>query len=157
MPIEVILKKPVHGLGAEADIVKVKAGYARNFLIPNNIAAPATEASKKEIEDLKRRRAEREASELQSAEELARSLNQSTVTFQMETAEGSNKLFGSVTNQDIAERLAAMGHQVDRKKIQLDRPLKELGTSSVEVNLGMGVKAKVKVVLESQNDKSEKS
>jgi len=86
MPIEVILKQPVPGLGAEADIVKVKAGYARNYLIPRDIASQATAASKKEIESLQKRRAEREASELKKAETLASALSKVTITFQMETA-----------------------------------------------------------------------
>ncbi|MEM1158682.1 MAG: 50S ribosomal protein L9 [Verrucomicrobiota bacterium] len=148
MSIEVILKQPVHGLGAEADIVKVKAGYARNYLIPNNIATQATAASKKEIEALQKRRAEREAEELQQAETLATALKEVTITFQMESAEGSGKLFGSVTSQDIADRLATLGHKLDRKKIQLNRPLKEVGETTVKVNLGMDVTAAFKVILE---------
>jgi large subunit ribosomal protein L9 len=147
MSIEVILNQPVPGLGAEADIVKVKSGYARNYLLPNKIATRATAASKKEIELLEKKRAEREAAELQSAEELAAALNKATVTFQMESAEETGKLFGSVTSSDIAERLATMGHEVDRKKIQLDRPLKELGEQDVSVQLGSGITATVKVVL----------
>jgi len=157
MPIEVILKKPVQGLGAEADIVKVEAGYARNYLIPNNIAAQATAASKKEIEALQKRRAEREADELQKAEKLAADLNKVTITFQMESAEGSGKLFGSVTSQDISERLTTMGHELDRKKIQLDRPLKEVGESTITANLGMEVTASFKVVLETADSEDKES
>ena len=157
MSIEVILKKPVRGLGAEADIVKVKAGYARNYLIPNDIAAQATAASKKEIEALQKRRAEREAEELQQAEALAAALKDVTITFQMESAEGSGKLFGSVTTQDIADRLATMGHDLDRKKIQLDRPLKEVGTTNVKANLGMDVTASFKVILETTQSEAKES
>jgi large subunit ribosomal protein L9 len=147
MPIEVILKQPVPGLGSEADIVKVKAGYARNYLIPRDIASQATAASKKEIEALQKRRAEREAEELQKAEKLAAALSKVTITFQMESAEGSGKLFGSVTSQDISDRLATMGHELDRKKIQLDRPLKDLGEATITANLGMDVTATFTVVL----------
>ncbi|MEM6883826.1 MAG: 50S ribosomal protein L9 [Verrucomicrobiota bacterium] len=157
MPIEVILKQPVQGLGAEADIVKVKAGYARNYLIPNNIAAQATAASKKEIEALQKRRAEREADELQKAETLAAALNKVTITFQMESAEGSGKLFGSVTSQDISERLATMGHELDRKKIQLDRPLKDVGEKTIKANLGMDVTATFKVVLATAESEAKES
>ena len=156
MSVEVILKQPVPGLGSEADVVKVKAGYARNYLIPRNIATQATAASKKEIETLQKRRAEREAAELQSAQELASALKKATVTFQMETAEGSGKVFGSVTNQDIAERLETMGHTVDRKKIQMDRPLKEFGEYPIQINLGMDVKASIQVVLEKASASEEK-
>lgn len=147
MPTEVILKQPVPGLGAEADIVRVKPGYARNYLIPRQIATMATSAGKKEIEALRTRRAQREAAELQAATDLAAALKKITITFQMETAEGSGKLFGSVTSADIAERLKAQGHEIDRRKIQLDRPLKELGEYTVAVNLGSDITASFKVVL----------
>jgi len=107
MPIEVILKQPVEGLGAEADIVKVKPGYARNFLIPRNIAAVATSASKRQIEELRRKRAEREAQEMNLAQEFAGKLNKATLTFQMQTG-GESKVFDSVTTQDIVTRLKEM-------------------------------------------------
>lgn len=156
MSIEVILNQPVPGLGSEADIVKVKSGYARNYLLPKKIATRATAASKKEIELLEKKRAEREAAELQAAEELAVALKKATVTFQMESAEGSGKLFGSVTNSDIADRLATMGHEVDRKKIQLDKPLKELGEQEIAIQLGSGITATVKVVLAAADSSDKK-
>jgi large subunit ribosomal protein L9 len=148
MPLEVILKKPITGLGCEADIVKVKAGYARNYLLPNDLALPATAAGKKQIEDLKKRRAAREAEELNAAEALATNLSKSTLTFQVETSDKSGKVFGSITTQDIEERLGAMGIQLDRKKIHLERPLKEVGEFTLPVQLPMGVKASLRVVLE---------
>ncbi|NJK90711.1 MAG: 50S ribosomal protein L9 [Blastochloris sp.] len=126
MAVEVILKKPVEGLGVEADVVRVKPGYARNFLLPRDLASVATTASKKMVEDLKKRRAEREAAELNAAEEMATALKKVTITFQMEHGD-SDKVFGSVTSQDIAARLEVQGHKVDRKKIDLPRPLKAMG------------------------------
>jgi large subunit ribosomal protein L9 len=147
MAVEVILKKPVLGLGLEADVVRVKPGYARNYLLPRDLAAVATNASKKMVEDLKKNRAAREAAELNAAEELATALKKSTITFQMEHG-NSEKVFGSVTSQDIAARLEILGHKVDRKKIDLPRPLKALGEHEVQISLPMGVQAKVKVVLE---------
>jgi large subunit ribosomal protein L9 len=148
MPVELILKKQVPGLGAEADLVKVKPGYARNYLLPRDLAAVATSASKKQIEELKRRRAEREAQELNEAQELATKLGKITVTFQMQSADTEQaKVFGSVTSADIAERLATLGHTIDKHKIDLPRPLKEIGEHTVAIELGSGVEAKIKVVL----------
>lgn len=148
MPVELILKKQVPGLGAEADIVKVKPGYARNYLLPRDLAAVATSASKKQIENLKRARAEREAQELNEAQEVASKLNKITITFQMQSGDAENaKIFGSVTSAEIAERLASQGHTVDKHKIELPRPLKELGEHAVTIKLGSGIEAKVKVVL----------
>jgi large subunit ribosomal protein L9 len=148
MAVELILKKPVLGLGQEADVVRVKPGYARNYLLPRDLAAVATQASKKMVEDLKKSRAAREAAELNAAEELATALRKVTITFQMEHGNSSDKIFGSVTSQDIAARLETQGHRVDRKKIDLPRPLKALGEHEVAISLAMGVQAKLKVVLE---------
>ncbi len=148
MPVEVILKKPIAGLGAESDIVKVKPGFARNYLLPRDLAVPATRASKKQVESLQRLRAEREAAELNAAQELAGRLNKVTLTFQMQTAEGGgHKIFGSVTAADIIERLAGSGIELDKKHIELGRPLKELGEHSISVHLPQGVQAKFSVVL----------
>lgn len=146
MALEVILKQPVHGLGAEADLVKVKPGYARNFLIPRGLAVTATAASKKFVEDLKRKRAAREAAELNEANEKATALNKVTLTFQMEANE-QGKIFGAVTAQDIAERLATLGHSIDKKKIGA-KPIKDEGPHEVVITLGHGVSAKIKVVLQ---------
>src|SRR5271168_643519 len=84
MPVEVILKTKIEGLGSEADIVSVKPGYARNFLIPKDFAAPATNATKRQVEELRRKRAEREASELNSAQELAGKLGKLKLVFTLE-------------------------------------------------------------------------
>lgn len=146
MAIEVILKKPVQNLGAEADIVRVKPGYARNYLIPNDIATLATLASKKQIEELKKKRAEREAQELNEAEETAGKLAKLTLTFQMQVG-GESKVFGSVTAQDIIARLAEMGHTLDKKKLGLHQPIKTLGDHILNINLGHGIETKLKIVL----------
>ena len=148
MAVEVILKKPVEGLGAEADVVKVKPGYARNYLLPRDLAVTATASSKKLMEELKRRRAEREAQELNAAEEIATALKKITITFQVETS-NSEKVFGSITTQDIANRLEVLGQKVDRKKLVLPKALKGLGEYEVLAHLPMGVQGKFKVVLES--------
>lgn len=162
--IEVILKKPVASLGAESDIVKVKPGYARNFLFPQNIAIPATAASKRQIEALKKIRAERETQEQSAAEESASKLSKVTVTFQLNTTENDltddtrgAKVFGSVTAQDISARLQEMGHEIEKKRVILPHALKELGEHTVEIHLPHGIETKIKVVLASTNAASEEA
>jgi large subunit ribosomal protein L9 len=148
MHTEVILKSKIHNLGAEADIVRVRPGYARNFLFPKGLAMPATAGQKLVIEKLRKARAEREAKELNDANEMAGKLNKMTVTFQMTSAEGSERVFGSVTSQEILERLAKNGVELDRKQLRLAHPLKEVGSHEVEIHLHSEVRAKVTVVLE---------
>jgi large subunit ribosomal protein L9 len=149
MLMEVILKKPVAALGAEADIVKVRAGYARNFLIPQGIAITADAASKKQIESLKKARAEREAKEMNDAQEVAKKMSKVTLTFKVQSNDQLNeKIFGSITAQDIAKRLKEEGFEVERKKIKLDGALRKLGEQTVEIDLGYEVFAKIKVNLE---------
>src|ERR1700677_1632413 len=103
---QVILTEPIAGLGHEADVVKVKPGYARNFLIPRGKAFEVTPASLKQINALKTKRAEREAKELNDAEELARRINKLKITLTLETGE-TGKAFGSITAKDIADKLKA--------------------------------------------------
>ena len=147
MPVEVILKTKIEGLGSEADIVSVKPGYARNFLIPKDFAAPATLATKRQIEDLKRKRAEREAAELNQAQELAGKLGKLKLVFVLEAGEGQEKSFGAVTNQDIATKLKEAGHTIDRKKIDLPKPIKELGEHEVTVKLGAEIQATLHITV----------
>src|SRR5450631_3334845 len=103
MPVEVILKTKIEGLGSEADIVSVKPGYARNFLIPKDFAAHATNATKRQVEELRRKRADK--------------LGKLKLVFTLEAGEGQEKSFGAVTNLDIATKLKEAGFEVDRKKI----------------------------------------
>ncbi|MEI9998063.1 MAG: 50S ribosomal protein L9 [Verrucomicrobiota bacterium] len=147
MPVEVILKTKIEGLGSEADIVSVKPGYARNFLIPKDFAAPATLATKRQVEDLKRKRAEREAAELNAAQELAGKLGKLKLVFVLEAGEGQEKSFGSVTNLDIASKLKEAGHEIDRKKIDLPKPIKDTGEHEVSVKLTSEVVATLRVTV----------
>src|SRR5277367_4141452 len=117
MPVEVILKTKIEGLGSEADIVSVKPGYARNFLIPKDFAAPATNATKRQVEELRRKRAEREAKELNDAQELSGKLGKVKLVFTLEAGEGQEKSFGSVTNLDIVFYQKKAAYEIDRKKI----------------------------------------
>jgi large subunit ribosomal protein L9 len=147
MPVEVILKTKIEGLGSEADIVSVKPGYARNFLIPKDFAAPATLATKRQVEDLKRKRAEREAAEMNAAQELSGKLGKLKLVFTLQAGEGQEKSFGSVTNQDIATKLKEAGYEIDRKKIDLPKPIKDTGDHEVTVKLAPDVQATLHVTV----------
>jgi len=139
---QVILTEPIAGLGAEADVVKVKPGYARNFLIPRGKAFEVTPTSLKQINKLKAKRAEREAQEMNDAEELARRINKLKITLTLETGE-TGKAFGSITAKDIADKLKSElgGQEIDRHLIVLERPIKESGSHDIEIKLGHDVVA----------------
>ncbi|MDQ6807956.1 MAG: 50S ribosomal protein L9 [Verrucomicrobiota bacterium] len=143
MPItQVILTSNIPGLGAEADVVKVRRGYARNFLLPQGKAYEVTKRSLRQLDNLKAKRAEREASEMNEAEELARRINKLRVTFTLETGE-TGKAFGSVTAQDIVKRLKnELGNDIDRHRIVLEHPLKTTGEHEVPIKLHADVTAK---------------
>ncbi len=120
---EVILTDNVPGLGAEADVVKVRRGYARNYLLPRGKAYEVTPAALRQLDTLKKKRAEREARELNEAEELARRIGKAHLTFTLATGE-SGKAFGSITAQDIVTRMKnELGLEIDRHKIVLERPI----------------------------------
>ena len=140
---EVILTENVPGLGAEADVLKVRRGYARNYLLPRGKAHEVTPASLRQIDALKAKRAEREARELNEAEELARRIGKARITFTLETGE-TGKAFGSVTAQDIVNRLKnELGAEIDRHKIALDRPIKDTGEHEVAIRLHHAVTAQL--------------
>ncbi len=147
---EVLLVKPVEGLGGEGDQVKVRAGYARNFLLPRNLAVPVTTANRKQVEALKKRRGEREAQELNGAQELARKLEKTSLAFAVTTGEGG-KLFGSVTSADLHEKLVAAGFTIDRKRIQLHTPVKTLGKHAVNLKLHPDVTVELSFDVVSEN------
>lgn len=148
MPLtEVILTEKIDHLGFEADVVKVKPGYARNFLLPQRKAIEVTPATMKRINVLKAKRAEREAKELNEAEELARRVNKMKITMELETGT-TGKAFGSITAADIAERIAKeLGGkgEIDRHRIHLDKPIKESGAHEVTIKLHADVVAKLVV------------
>jgi large subunit ribosomal protein L9 len=155
MPVEVILKTKIEGLGSEADIVSVKPGYARNFLIPRDFASPATLATKRQVEELRRKRAEREAQEMNDAQELAGKLGKLKLVFILEAGEGQTKSFGSITNLDIATKLKEAGYDIDRKKIDLPKPIKDLGEHEVTVKLGSDIQAKLNITVNHPPSKDE--
>jgi large subunit ribosomal protein L9 len=146
MPVtEVILKENIPGLGAEADVVKVRRGFARNFLVPQGKAYEVTPANLKRLNLLKTKRAEREARELNEADELARKINKVKLDFILETGE-TGKAFGSVTAKDIEDKLFAEAEiKVDRHRIRLERPIKESGEIEVPIQLHADVTATLKI------------
>lgn len=131
---QVILKEKIEGLGAEADVVKVRAGYARNFLIPQGKAFEASRSNLRHVEALKVERARREAEELVAFQELATKISKLKPKFVLSTGQGG-KAFGSVTNMDIHKELEAAGIVIDRHAIELEKPIKKSGKSEVSVRL----------------------
>ena len=144
MPLtELILTENVPGLGAEADVVKVRRGYARNYLLPRGKAYEVTQGALRKLDALKQKRAEREARELNEAEELARRIGKARFVFTLETGE-TGKAFGSVTAQDIMNRIKnELGAEIDRHKIVLERPIKDTGEHEVAVKLHHDVTAQL--------------
>lgn len=146
---EVILTHNIVGLGGESDQVSVAAGYARNYLFPNGYAIPVTGANKKRIESLQKRRAEREAHELNTMTDLAKSVGKLVCVVTAKTGE-DGKLFGTVTTGMIADQLKNQFEiTLDKKKIHIERPIKTLGEYEVDLNLHADVKATLKVRVES--------
>ncbi len=142
--IDVILRQDVPSLGKTGQMVRVKPGYARNFLFPHQLAFEATEGNRKRIESETRARDSRAAGERQEAEVLSARLAAATVTLTAKAGE-DGKLFGSITSSDIAEALEAQGIVIDRRRIELEHPLKHLGSHSVPVRLHHDVHGEVRV------------
>jgi large subunit ribosomal protein L9 len=150
---EVILTAHIPSLGAEADVVKVRRGYARNFLIPRGMAHEVTPATLRMTNSLKARRAEREAKELNEANDTAKRLGKLKLSFLLDTGE-SGKAFGAITAKDIADRIKAeSGTEIDRHSIILERPIKETGDLTVDVRLHPDVHASLKISVTSKNPK----
>lgn len=146
---EVILTHNIVGLGAESDHVKVAAGYARNYLLPQGLAIPVTAGNKRRLEALRQRRAVREAHDLNSMNELAASLGKITLKIVVKTG-ADGRMFGSVTAGTIADELKKQCDvALDKKKIRLDEPLRALGEHEVDLHLHPDVKPKLKVLIES--------
>jgi large subunit ribosomal protein L9 len=142
--MKIILRKDHEKLGKLGDIVDVKDGYARNFLIPHNVAFAATQGNLKTFEEEKKQHVEREKKGLRHAEKLSGELEKVSVTLQMKVGE-DEKLFGSVTSQMIADALKEKGFIVDKRIIELDEPIKALGIYTVNLKLHTNVAGKVKI------------
>jgi large subunit ribosomal protein L9 len=148
---EVILTEKIPTLGFEADVVKVRTGYARNFLIPRGKALEVTPASMRRITLLRAKRAEREAAELNEAQAIASRINKLKLTLELETG-AQGKAFGAITAADLAERLKAEleGTEVDRHRIHLDKPIKETGDHEVVIKLHADVSAKLTITVKAK-------
>ena len=142
--MDVILKSDMDNLGKAGEVVTVKDGYARNYLLPRGLAYEATEGNKKRLDAEKGRSLKKHAAEVGAARDVATKLEAVSLTFTMKAGEG-DKLFGSVTAADVAEKLKGEGFAVDKKAIELSEPLKTLGVFKVPVRLHTEVKPEVRV------------
>jgi len=150
--LDVILKEKIEGLGAEADVVKVKRGYARNFLLPQGRAFEATKGNLRHIEQLQEIRAKREAEELADAENAATKLKKLRLSTELSIGQGG-KAFGSVTTQNIADLIAEKSKlTIDRHQLVLDKPIKTSGSFDIPVKLHPEVEASVTVRVVSAED-----
>ncbi len=148
--VQVILKEKIKGLGAEADVVGVKRGFARNFLLPQGKAFEATKGNLRHVANLKSIRTEREAKEIAEAEKIASKIKKIKLKLTLATGQGG-KAFGSITTIDIAKALADQGKiEIDRHQIHLERPIKATGNYDVTVKLGHDVTCFVKVNVSSE-------
>jgi large subunit ribosomal protein L9 len=146
---EVILIQNIVGLGGESDLVKVAAGYARNYLFPQGLAVPVTAANKRRIEALKQRRAGREAHEFNTMSELSKSISKLITVLQVKTGD-DGKMFGAVTSGMIADQLKTQFDiALDKRKIHLEHPIKVLGEHDIELRLHSEVTATLKLRVES--------
>lgn len=142
--MKVLLRKDFETLGDAGKIVNVKDGYARNFLIPQGIAFEASERNLHVLEQEKKRYAAMKLKEMKASEVLAAKLDGVSITAAMPVGE-DDRIFGSVTNQDIADLLAAKGFEIDKRKIILEEPVKALGIYEIPVKLHSEIECKVKL------------
>lgn len=142
--MKVILKKDYIHLGREGEIKEVKDGYARNFLIPNGIAALATEGAIKALKTSEERRKKKQEQKNKALQEIASKISQVTLSF-TRTKNEEGQMFGSVAKSDIIKALKAVNIELDKEQIVLKTPLKEFGSFEIEVNLSIDIKAKFKV------------
>jgi large subunit ribosomal protein L9 len=148
---EVLLLKPIDGLGGEGDLVKVRSGYARNYLLPLHFAVPVNQANRRHIESLKSKRVEREAKEIEGARDLASRLKNVTLAFAVKTGEGG-KMFGSVTQADVYAKLAEQGYPVEKKRVHIaGGHVKTLGKHEATVKLHTEITVEVAFEVVSEN------
>jgi large subunit ribosomal protein L9 len=142
--MEVILREDVEKIGARGAVVKVADGYARNFLLPKRLAVAATESNKKIVEQERQSALRRDAKEVAGAQELAKMMANVNVTISQKAGD-NDQLFGSVTAKDIADSLERQGYNIDRRKVQLDEPIKTLGEHRATVRLHRDVTVEIPV------------
>jgi large subunit ribosomal protein L9 len=142
--MEVILREDIERLGNRGQVVKVANGYARNFLLPKRLAVAATDANRKIVEQERQAHLRREAKQKSEAEDLSKLMTGVTVTIAQKAGE-NDQLFGSVTSKDVADALAQKNFTIDRRKVLMDEPIKQLGEFKIPVRLHRDVTAEVTV------------
>jgi len=147
--MEVILREDVDKVGTRGAVVKVTAGYARNYLLPRKLAVAATASNKKIVEQEREAYVRREAKAQSESQDLAKLLTNVTLTFRHKVGENDH-LFGSVTAKDIAEGLEAQRFHIERRKVQLDEPIRTLGEHMVTLRLHREVSTQIKVIVEAE-------
>jgi large subunit ribosomal protein L9 len=147
---QVLLLQPIKGLGAEGDTVTVRAGYARNFLLPRKQALPITQANKKHVESLLKAREVREQKEFESARTLGEQIEKTSIAIAVKTGEGG-KMFGAVTANDLIERLKEEGIELVKKQLGLAQPIKDLGSHTAAIKLHADVEVELKFEVVSEN------
>ena len=149
--MKIILLQTYEKLGKAGEIINVKPGFARNYLIPNQIASVATEKNIKSLESFLKAQELKEAKNRVNIEALSKKLNSITLKFEVQVGE-DKKLFGSVTSQMISDELDNQGYTIDKKEILMEESIKSLGNHKVEVNLGyeLDTKIKIKVIAASE-------
>ncbi len=147
--MELLLKEDVENLGVRGDLVKVRAGYGRNYLLPRGLAVQATPSNIKQIEMQRKSLLKRETAERETAAQQSDMLKEVTLEFARKVGE-HGVLYGSVTSMDVAEALAAKGYEIDRKRVLLKDPIKETGEFEVPIKLHREVTTNIKVVVKSE-------
>jgi len=142
--MKVILKEDIDKLGSFGETVEVKDGYARNYLIPKGLVWPDEKRFRNQVDNLKNRLESQKIREKEDAEKLAARIEDTSLTINAEAGK-DDKLFGSVTNIDIEEKLREAGIEIDRRKIEIDEPIKKLGVYKVNIKLHPDVEASCKV------------
>ena len=149
--MKIILLKSYDKLGKVGDVINVKSGFARNYLIPNQIGSPATKQNIKSLESFLRSQEIKEAKNRTNLEALSKKLNSLTIKFDMQAGE-DDKLFGSITSQMVSDELAEQGFTVDKKEINIADPIKTLGNYKININLGYELETKIKIKVSSSKE-----
>ena len=147
---QVLLLEPISGLGSEGETVNVKAGYARNFLLPRKLALPITQTNKKQVEALLKARESREQEELEIARSLSERIDNTNIAIPVKTGHGG-KMFGAVTANELIERLKVEGINLTKKQLQLPAPIKVIGSHVVAIKLHSDVETELKFEVVSEN------
>jgi large subunit ribosomal protein L9 len=147
--MQIILQEDIEKLGHRGDIVTVKPGYARNFLLPRKLAIEATTGNMKALERIRTSLAKKTATELDAAQKQSALLNGVSVSFKRKTGE-NDQMFGSVTSADVAEGLSSQGFKIEKRQVQLADPIKALGEYTVTIRVFRDVTAEIKVQVEKE-------